>query len=470
MSRPPLWAIFWLTLIGLAAPRLSDRLLVIPSPLDRPNPSAFHQMLAALPIRVLHTDVAGGAFAIAALLGGIILIGEIGRRTFAAESSRSGGALLVVQAVAGAALAFSPVALDPDPTSYVLFSRLYGVFGLNPYAPPMALPNDPILMTAASPWGPTPPPDCYGPLWTLVSAAIARAEAHASLEAQWITHRLLAVAASLATSAGLLRLARNRAPQRVAVFAFHPLVLLETAVNGHNDILMVACAVWAFALLEEAPLAAGLLLGASMGVKFVSAVASPFLFISAWRARTKQRGRAVAMAGIAGITGAAFLASFIPFSFSRETFSGLLSQRSWITASPAALIVEAYRAAHSGPADLPQQVDNALLGLWAAAAFLLVSDFWETGKRFDGYLTVLGFIWTLPQVQPYYLIWFSPLLAEQTTWGRYTWYLLAAALSAYVLSLMRTLSFEQARDLYTLAILLVPALALLAARLRAKAA
>jgi hypothetical protein len=412
--------------------------------------------MQALPINIISTDVAGGAPATAALLAGVVIIALAARRACAKSPSQA--TLVVLQAIAGALLAFSPVALSPDPTSYVLFSRLYGVFGVNPYILPIALPHDSVLESAASVWGPSVPGDCYGPLWTLVAAGIAHLQAHVPFALQWSTHRLFAVAASVLTSLGLVRILRAHdrqdAVERAARFAFHPLVLIEAGINGHNDMLMVACAVWAFALLEEAPLAAGLLLGASVAIKFISVIIAPFFLVLLWRAREGRRRRSLVAAGAAC---AVFVVSFAPFWEGLKTLTALFKTQGWIESSPASLISQWYAASHLGSAaSAPQVIDDVLLGIWATLAVMFILHFHETRERSAAYAAVLGFIWALPLVMSYYLLWLSPIAAERTWWGKYVGYLLTTAISCYFLAFWKFLSLQQVQDAYTLGIMLLP--------------
>jgi hypothetical protein len=435
-------------------------------------------MLFDMPIRVLSFDTVHAASAIALLFVAVIVIGEIGRRVFSCARDASFSALIALQALAGLVLALSPVTFNPDPTAYILYARLYGVFGINPYhAPPALPPHDHILSTVAAVWS-LPPPlpaNVYGPLWTLGASAIAHLQADMPLSGQWVTQRLIAVLASIVAAAGLFRITRRCADERealafVATFAFHPLVLLETAINGHNDMVMVACAIWAFALLDCLPLAAGALLGASISVKYISIIIVPFFLILLWHAH-KRRIHA-ASAAIIGMS-AVIIASFAPFWFGLKTLQPIITNQIDASASPTALLTDIYLAfSHKADSDLvfPGQlhwhilrhagaglfINIALVGLWMILAAIVSYRFARTRDLWLPYLAVTSFFAAIPAIAPYYLIWLSPLLVERSRWGRVIWLLLAVPLLFYTQSLMGNLNKEDVSHIYGVALLLVP--------------
>jgi Glycosyltransferase family 87 len=479
LPRLPLWTALWIAAVGLTAPRLAERSLQAASIARRSSEYDFRvdTLLFEAPIRVVSFDTVKAGAAIALLLATVLIIGEIGRRAFSCARDVSISVLVALQGLAGVVLAFSQVTFSPDPTAYILYARLYGVFGVNPYrAPPALPPHDQILSTVAAFWSlPPVPANVYGPLWTIFAGAIAHLQAEMPLSGQWVTQRLIAAAASMAAAAGLFRIMRRCTDQRdaqarVATFAFHPLVLLETAIDGHNDMVMVACAMWAFALLEDLPLAAGALLGASIAVKYLSIIAVPFFLVALWHAH-EQRIRA-ASAAIFGIC-AVPLASFAPFWFGLRTLQPIISTQSDVSDSPAALLADIYLTlagkAQTDPVFAGQShwhvfrhasagifVDLAFIGAWMLLAAISAYRFARTRNLRLPYLAGTSFFAAIPALPPYYLIWLSPLLVERSRWGRYVWFLLAIALVYYAQCLMGNLDKQKAGDVYALALLLVP--------------
>lgn len=485
MNRFPFWSAVWIALASALLPRLAERSLrgAFVVYRGRGTQPSIDSAVLALPIHVVSFDVVGGAQAALLLLFCVIAVGWIGWWAFARDRDRSPGILLALQVLAGVLLAMSPVSFSPDPTAYVLYARLWGVFGVNPYRFPVSLPHDQLLTSLAPLWGAPVPANVYGPLWTLLAGSLARLDAPASLTVLWEMQRLMAVAASVIAAWGLLRIVRRcgfsagEASARVAAFAFHPFVLLETAVNGHNDMLMVACAVWAFALLEEAPFAAGALLGASVAVKFVTVIIVPFFLVALWRAH----GNRLRPALIAVVAAALVLAAaFGPFWIGLKTLQPILSNQTDVAVSPAALLSDAYRALTSSSdvdpvfprqrhwrilrhASAGQLIDLALVGAWALMTVFLFYNFIRTSRRERGYLTVTGFLWALPALGSYYLVWLSPILVESSRWARYVWWLLMAGMLYYAQIFLGTFTWRQANEIYMLALIFIP---LLASRLR----
>ncbi len=471
-----------IALLGFLGPEFAARSLGGAHVVDRgPDASlTIDSQLLALPVRVLSFDVAGAEWAKLALLATVLLVALVAWYAFSRSERLSLRYVALAQGVAGLALALSRVSFNPDPTSYILFARLYGVFGINPYPFPPPIPHDGLLQQLAPLWGSPVSGDVYGPLWTLLVAAIAYAEAHASLLAQWITQRLLAVLAAVATSFALARIFRHanggdadRTARSVAGFALHPLVLLETAVDGHNDMLMVACAAWAFALLDESPLLAGVLLGASVAVKFVSIVVAPFFLIALWRAHGRALRApilaAAAMAAVVVLSSAPFhLSASSAHAMSRSqggmgvavSLASLLRD-GYLAIHPAAALGESFPGQRSWPilrhADIGQVLDAGLVALWCGLALVLLRRYVRNGRCGELFAAMTAFLWVCPSIGSYYLVWLSPLLADRGGWGRYANALLMTAMLYYLQGLLPGLPWERTTQLYVIALLFIPA-------------
>jgi hypothetical protein len=476
--RFPIFAGIIIALIAVLVPMAAERSLHGALVVDRgPNTDpAINARLLAQPIHVVTFDTVGGACALALMFAAIFAIGVCGRRVFATRHCESLRALVALQAVAGIALAFSPVTFNQDTTAYIMYARLFGVYGVNPYHLPLAPPHDPIFAAVVPLWQNPLPGNLYGPLWTLLTSGIAHLQAQASLTTMWITQRILAVVASLATTVGVFRIVRRYAKDkhdalaRVSIFAFHPLVILETAVNGHNDMIMTGAAVWAFALLEDAPLAAGLFMGASVACKYVSIVLVPFFLIMLWQAHNRRIRQAVfAAAGIAAV----FVASFAPFWFGVRTLWTLPKNQSDVSCSLASVLSDGYLALRSAAITDPvfpgqrhwhilrhatsaMFIDFLLIACWVLLAGILLRTFERTRNRSYPAVALTSFIWVLPYMNPYYLIWLSPFLAEEPRRRRYFSWLLTTALLYYAQSLMGRLEWERTTDIYILSLLLLP--------------
>src|SRR6202022_2813388 len=161
----------------------------------------------------------------------------------ACAAGRGTKTLLIVQLASYAALTAFAFTISGDVYLFILWGRVYGVDGANPYAfyAPATV-ADPLVAGIARGYGSPPVPDNYGPLWTLFEGAIARAEAHASLAFQVWTQRFVTIAFALATTSGLAYILRKLPAQeriaRLSLFAFQPLMMYEAAVESHIEALM----------------------------------------------------------------------------------------------------------------------------------------------------------------------------------------------------------------------------------------
>lgn len=95
-------------------------------------------------------------------------------------------------------------------------------------------------------------PTPYGPIWTSLSALLAWLVPDAPVPAS-LSFKLVAAAAHLLTALAVFAAARHfrreSATLAVVLYAWNPLVLLESAGNAHNDALAALLAVGAYWLL-----------------------------------------------------------------------------------------------------------------------------------------------------------------------------------------------------------------------------
>ncbi len=143
--------------------------------------------------------------------------------------------------VSGCIYIFTPVSTSDDIGSYASYGRLLIIHHANPYfIPPSSFPQDPTYHLIY--WRNIV--TIYGPIWTLISAFLGWLADIDSL-GYLVTFRIFTFAAYLLNIllvTAVLR-AMNRSPRTIALgtlfYAWNPLVLLESSLGGHNDILMV---------------------------------------------------------------------------------------------------------------------------------------------------------------------------------------------------------------------------------------
>lgn len=354
-------------------------------------------------------------------------------------------AILTAQAAALLSLSTFSVTLNPDPYYYVYIGRLVGIFHLNPYHVFTTLDfRDPISAKLFRLYGFPTLPDNYGPLWTLLVGAIAYLQLHASLALQYWSQRLIAVIAAVLLTLAVLRILKGHpdALRRVNAMAFHPLMALETAVNGHNDVVMVMFSVWAFVFVDANPLIAACFLGASIAVKYLSIVLVPFVLVRAFR-RGLKTGTACG-----AIVIAVPLAAIAPFWFGPRTLAGLVGQSGEVAASPAWLLSYPLYASGRASAKVfpylshtpylksltwPAVIDLLLLAIFVAIAAISIKRYATTDNVVNIWRTITAFFLAIPVIGAHYCIWLAPMIVARGLWGTYAWWLLAFALLSYVI-------------------------------------
>jgi alpha-1,6-mannosyltransferase len=403
-----------------------------------------------LPVRIVVIHILSSLPIILTLIATVVIVAYAGSRFVSSISESRHGAqqLLAAQLCVGLALACIPVAISSDTYAYMLIGQVWGIHGMNPYATPTLYVHggDPALNRLASLFGnPVPFGDAYGPLFTVLAGAIAKACA-GMLSWEYLTYRVVAVVAAAAVSVALYHLLRAQrdALRNVGRFAFNPLVMLETAINGHNDMLMVAFAVSAFAFAEELPVLAGLCIGASMAVKLVSIVVLPFLIAVVAR-RGFLRSLMLVVPALAVL-----VLTFRPFWVGLQTIGGL-NKDAQIAFSPAYLVnvllfgpnfetrmsSVPFASLHHVPvlhrATWPHLVNLCFVALFCVAAIVLLVRFVRLRTVDELWKTLIAFVWASPIFNPWYFIWLAPMTAWRGPWPLYVQWMTYAALLYYPL-------------------------------------
>lgn len=406
----------------------------------RPPPDARYpvDLLAGLvlPAPVIR-DYNGALLVLAISLGTVAIVCWLGFKLAVAAAQHLPALLAIcgAQAIALLSLSFAAWGVTGDVYQYVLLGRTWQAMGLNPYFFSVPLPTaDPSTAAMLRYWGNPPPLDVYGPLWTLFAGLISQIATGTSLWIEFLIHRWSAIAAALIATAGLLYKFKNRHSQPVgnrvaSVFAFHPLVAFECAVNGHNDMLMVAPAVWAFALAAEHPLAAGLLVGVAAAVKYPALVALPFVVLLAWRRRWID--------GLTTVAGAAAVVAlcFLPFWRGWATITRPLSYSGTFETSLTWLAVISARA--SGHAPEPQIFVLVSLLVFAAITLSSLLRFASDARAGHIIRSVTALVLSLPTLHPWYVEWLIPAVGVKHRWASYAWWFGVFSLAFYPLYLLR---------------------------------
>jgi hypothetical protein len=334
--------------------------------------------------------------------------------------------------VFGLTLVFVYPITAADIFDYVSQARILSHHGANPYLhAPADFPNDPFLPYCAWPWKPTP----YGPLWIYIASGVTRL-AGSSLLANLLLFKGGALLIHL-LNAGLIYgiLARWRPSYALAgtlLFAWNPLILFESAANGHHDGLMVFFVLLAidlylrgrFTLAVPAAMCSYL-------VKLPTIILVPLFLLGGWRALSeggsKLRLQFLIVSGL--LTAGLALGFHAPLWEGLESVTWLGHQHMFTSSFGALAVLSLQKWMERGLAEslvrygalllfgllylrqlvrLRSQVRSFLFALyWTSFAFLAIAVLW---------------------FQPWYLVWLVALgailpslaIANLTTLFSYT--------------------------------------------------
>ena len=420
--RSLIWLIVMLATIVLAALVLRTLVSQAHAYTD-PGAHLDLSVLLRLPIPVAN-KIDNGWSVLVVVWTMLAIVAYCGHRYSRAVGVESPRLVVLGLLLVGAALLFFPILLSGDAYAYVIYGRLFGLHGVNPYYLPLPLKTnfDPIIDQCLTIYGNPPPGDNYGPLWTLLAGALSSLTASTSLAFQIVVQRVLALGFAILAVAGLSRIVRRRKSWLggVARYAFHPLLLFETAVGAHNDIMMIALALWAFAIVEDMPLVAGLLIGASIATKYLSLCVLPFLIVKAARKGWKP---ALALLVIAV---AIPVLTFRPFWIGNITAQSLVWQSANVSMSPSWIVTNVVGGVgHERIVQIALTV--AFLGLYGVAL-------WRYAKNLELrnlWLVLAALLWIAPMLNPWYTLWLLPAAATQGYWARFAWWFGALSLLRY---------------------------------------
>ena len=216
---------------------------------------------------------------------------SIGARTRQTDPHLWAVLLATVAAVNLAMLSLYPVGAV-DVFDYIAQGREISVWHDNPfYHPADAHVSDPVM--AYTGWANLT--TLYGPAWQLLAAGVTGL-AGQDLRISLLAFKSVAVMFYLGCLALIAAILRKLAPERalagVGLFALNPLVIYETAGNGHNDIVMVFWMLLGFYFLSRGRHSlAALALTVGALIKFVPGFILPVVLVSSlsqlptWRAR-----------------------------------------------------------------------------------------------------------------------------------------------------------------------------------------
>jgi hypothetical protein len=314
--------------------------------------------------------------------------------------------VIVIAAVIQLVPLIGPLVISRDVYAYWAYGRIAAVHDANPYrVAPAHFGGDPASLAMAKGWRTSK--SVYGPVFSAASAGLAvtdRSPGHEQL-----AYRAAGAVGMVAVSA----LAATAAPVPAFAAAFvgwNPLLAVDFAGGGHNDVWMMAFVLGGLVLAARRPRFAGASWAVAGGMKWVALWILPLQLLSAERRQAGKMiaGFAAAAAVLAGL-------AFYFFGTAWITTLGIFAHRTSDWAIPS-------RLAQVG---LPRWL--ALVPLVALAPLLVRSA--RAGKPRMGLASMLVLVAT-PWLLPWYAAWAVPLAAVEE--DRLVW-ILALAFCAYIL-------------------------------------
>jgi hypothetical protein len=321
------------------------------------------------------------------------------------------GAHVAVVCVIAAAIQLVPLAgplvISRDVYAYWAYGRLAAIHHVNPYSvSPGRFAHDPASRSMAQGWRSSK--SVYGPVFSAASAGLAATNGR-SAKAAAVGYRIAAALGMLAVTA--LSAVVAPLPSFAAAFVgWNPLLAVDFAGGGHNDVWMMAFVLGALALSARRPRFAGVSFAVAGGLKWIALGLLPLKLLSVSRRQALliTAGFIVTAATVAGIAflffGTAWLTTLGTFAHRRSDWAipsrlHQLGLPRWLALVPLLLLLPLL--ARSARAGRPR------LGL--ASLLLLVATPW---------------------LLPWYAAWSVPLAAIEE--DRLAW-VLALAFCAYIL-------------------------------------
>lgn len=195
----------------------------------------------------------------------------------------------IVIGAASTILLFSYNAFSYDLFNYIFDAKIVTNYGQNPYEH-KALDYPGEVMLGFMRWTHRVYP--YGPAWLLLTIPLS----FVGMQKLLVTIMLfksLAYISFLGATYFIGKIVKKISPQNeissIVFFALNPLVLIESLVSAHNDIVMMALALWSlWFLLDKKYIGGFLLLIFSIGIKFGSVFLLPLFLARAFMQYKKK--------------------------------------------------------------------------------------------------------------------------------------------------------------------------------------
>jgi len=295
-------------------------------------------------------------------------------------------------------------------------ARTLWLYGDNPAVTPPNVHSDDPLYGFIPDW--TDTPSSYGPLWYVISGAPIPF-AGDDLWANILGQKLVTTAFLVITTAMAMlivgRLQPGAAPLAGVLVGWNPLLLFETAVSAHNDIVMVAFALGAlYAAVRRWWWAVFPMLALAVAVKYVMVVIAPIVFCWMLLRRDVPRTQLALSVLLGALTGAAIYAPFLADGALLDTLRGEGSR--YLSSTGSALASVLIQRLEMDPEDATRAMRVILVGVFAVGYLALLARIRRhPSYRFLAVTSAAAVFLFLVTVKwwfwPWYLTWLVPLAA-----------------------------------------------------------
>jgi alpha-1,6-mannosyltransferase len=235
------------------------------------------------------------------------------------------------------AIVLLPLVISRDVYSYIAHGQIVSLHDANPYVrTPADFPSYLTRELVGPKWVDTP--SVYGPLFSHLAGLVTRTSSRVDVLVD--AFRLLAIAASLATTFVVGATVRRARPRRaafaVAAFGLNPVVLFQSAGSGHNDLLVaLSVAIAAWLVLRDRTMWAVAVLTCGALVKATALLPVLLLVVwAAWRRPPGERLRALAAHGaVAIVIGVVVAAPFFQLHDPTLGMRELAGHEGWLAPS-----------------------------------------------------------------------------------------------------------------------------------------
>lgn len=239
------------------------------------------------------------------------------------HSEQSNVAIILIFAILfNATLIKLPLNFSGDVNAYIAGAKIYTYYHENPFAVlPNKFPNDEIVSLGAYPHH-----YAYGPVWLYISALLHSLAGPDNLELNRMFFKTFAALFSILNSLLIYDILRRfgnaRASLGLLFYAWNPLVVIEAAGMGHNDVVMAGfLLLFINLLLRGRESLATVFLSLAILTKHPAAIVLlPYSFFLL----KKDKIKLIKQGAILGFIGTAM---YLPFWEGLQTFQGL-----WICA------------------------------------------------------------------------------------------------------------------------------------------